>query len=239
MGYIYPLFSEPIQLSIHSTSYLFCILDAICIVSRMGRPGESILKFKKQAEKMAVIQNRKSMCTVEQSFPARISQINGLLSELRSLFSEPLESTSLLTRATAHSNSLKRITYKGSEISTLKKLCNQGKEVLVFRVMDAMTMKVQIPAYCVPALLGYKGQKHHDLETVSRTKITFRKVDDHWYNATVKGCSQDCSIADRLIQLAIRHHTESLETALVSNHSPGILHSATDVKTVLFELSRK
>ena len=95
-----------------------------------------------------------------------------------------------------------------------------------------------VPSEAIPALIGYKGQKHQDTEERTKTKIKFSKNCEVTSKVNIIGSMQNCRIAEGILKLAARHCLASLKTM---EPYQGVLrqeNAVYDVKTLLFEIDK-
>ena len=101
-----------------------------------------------------------------------------------------------------------------------------------------MLLEIKVPSETIPALIGYKGQKHRDTEARSRTKISFNSESASTSVVKITGNFEDCRLAENLINKAIGHYLAAVMTHSESTEIPGAIHAAYDVQAFLHEVNK-
>ena len=99
-----------------------------------------------------------------------------------------------------------------------------------------MKIAFSVSTKAVAALIGLQGQKHRDTETRTDTKIEFLTSQGEDSMVEITGSQENCRLARRIIEMALRHHLASVTMPPVPDTDVGQSHAALDIKTVLFEM---
>ena len=93
-----------------------------------------------------------------------------------------------------------------------------------------------VPLEALPSLIGLKGQKHKDTERATDTKIAYNKHSEVLCEVSIRGTQEKCSLAKKLVCLAVNHHLASLKENPFQEEELGLPHAILDIRTILFEI---
>ena len=99
-----------------------------------------------------------------------------------------------------------------------------------------MQLELFVPTETIPALIGYKGQKHRDTEKATKTKLKFFKEPGAVSRISIIGSFQDCEIAKRVINIAVGHHLASVKIDKGHEEDLGPDHATQDIRAICHEI---
>ena len=102
--------------------------------------------------------------------------------------------------------------------------------------MKTTHVSFEVPSVCVPALIGYNGDKVKDTRVKTNTQIIFSSLSGQFHLVSIIGEEANVITAHRIIIMAIKHHFSSVLTANTSVTCPGREEAELDIKTILSEI---
>ena len=99
-----------------------------------------------------------------------------------------------------------------------------------------MYIRFNVPAECVPSLIGLKGDKKRDTELKTDTQIRFIRQSEELYIVSITGEEKKCYQAKKIILLSVAHHRASILTFKYTPKQPNEKEVASDLKTFWAEV---
>ena len=96
-----------------------------------------------------------------------------------------------------------------------------------------------VPSVVIPSLIGLKGNKHKDTEQISKTKISFKRMDSCTHKVHISGLPEGIKTAKKIVELAVKHYSASVAIGTVLDNNVAAKEEAIlDCKMFISEVMR-